>query len=443
MIKLYIKKNHKEIYIKFLAAATALAMFICFAMVCWLTPQQKYVVHAESIHDEYEDYLDATFGEGTTALAELVAGTTPGLNVLAAVSFGMEFVEVLNEPDIPVNSISTLQGCFYYGGTRHISTTLFSSGSYFAQDGGCCIARSDLFDIRYSYPAPADISVVYPTMTDRGNYWSALTEVRYGTNQSSGTLHVSTNSEIFASDSPSLSFSTYFSRGVTYSERNIPTFSDNMANPGSYTHSTGINSTHHIAGGFNTPYYDWHDMGFSDSVLIDSDNPFEFLIQEFNPWFIEEYPDLEPYIFEPTVDPTEDTGSSGCCNCYHDIDVYVDVTAYFDPTINVYVTEYITNNIDVHVDYPSEWATDVTEPSNNLADDTINYSYFSEEPTFPELDSDELEEYRQQFGDGIQFWFALAYKFIETMHLEVLISFAFLLAVIGFVLWRTGGGKSD
>lgn len=441
MIKLNIKK-HKEIYIKLLAAATALAMFICFSMVCWLAPQQKYVVHAESIHDEYEDYLDATFGEGSTALAELIAGSTPGLNVLAAVSFGMEFVEILNEPDIPVNSISTLQGCFYYGGTRHISTTLFSGGNYYAQDGGCCIALSDVFDIRYSYPVPTDISVVYPTMVDKGNYWAATTEVRYGHTLSNATLDVTTNSTIFSNNSVTLSSSIFFSRGVTYSETFIPQFSDNMSSSSSYTASTGISSTKHIAGGFANPYYDWHDMGFSDSVLIASDNPFEFLIQEFNPWFIEEYPDLELYIFEPTVDPTEDTGASGGCHC--DVDVYVDVTAYFDPTINVYVTEYITNNIDVHVDYPSEWATDVTEPSNNLADDTINYSSFSEEPTFPELDSDELEEYREQFGDGIQFWFALAYKFIETMHLEVLISFAFLLAVIGFVLWRTGGGgKSD
>lgn len=443
MIKLSIKK-HKETFIKLLAAATALAMFSCFAMVCWLTPQQEYIVHAESIHDEYEDYLDATFGEGSTALAELIAGNVPGLNILAAVSFGLEFVEIMNDPDIPVNSISSLQGAFYYQGSRHISTTLFQSGSYYADDGGAPIALSDVFDIRYNFPSPSQISVVYPTMIEKGNYWYADTEVRYGVTISNDSLDVTTNSSIFSNVSVALSSGTYFYKGVCYSKNTIPQFSDNMANPATYIANSGISVTHYIAGGFSDPYYDWHDMGFSDSVSIDSDNIFDFYLETFNPWIVEEYPDLQPYLFVPTVDPTDTTGASGGCCC--DVDVYVDVTAYFDPTINVYVTEYIdiTNNIDVHVDFPSEWATDVTEPSNNLAHDTINFSNFSEEPTFPELDSEDIEEYKQEFGDGIQFWFALAKKFIETMHLEVLTSFAFLLAIIGFVLWRTGGGgKSD
>ena len=108
------KKTIKERLIAIFATFLVIASLVAFSFA---VPWQK--VHAESIADKYEDYIDSTFGEGTSFVVEsILAEISQGLcgkGVYYGVLFALNAIEPLETGSlVSADAITSEQGYYYY-----------------------------------------------------------------------------------------------------------------------------------------------------------------------------------------------------------------------------------------------------------------------------------------------------------------------------------------
>ena len=429
-------ENSKPWYYRVIALFCAFLICSCLVVFSFLVPRVK----AESIGDQFSDYIDDYYGEGAYALFQTVS--TPFFPVLSAVMTGLEFVEVQGSNSAPISALYSASGFYRYDNKYHYCNSTVCSGDYFSADGGLCLAKSDNFEITATVTNDTSIAYVRTATNGEIGYTWYDSPYDYRTTWDST---ISGGGAIF----PTLNYvyertgyGTMQSWCCTWDRTSIPVLTNFSED--SYTFRY-FQSREILFGGLgDNSNFNWGDkladLGIDSSTEVNPSNIYDFIINVLNPAVEENYPELTIYLFDPVEDTTGDTGGSGNCNCNHNI--YVDVTCYYDPEINVYVTEYITVENNVEVELPSDWVQDYTLTTDPYEVDTIPIptEENSEPVTMPTIDASEYEE---AYGNAIDFWFYVAQSFIEKMHLQLIIAFAFALSVVGFCLWKLGGGGKE
>lgn len=434
------KVSLKERIIAIFVVILVIASLVAFSFA---VPWTK--VHAESVADEWEDYVDNMFGEGSSYLVESALEKAGG-PAMIGVMYGLNIIETYPSGAVPINTLSTRQGWCYnrVDGKKYLVNTTISSGTYHSSDGGMVICQSGFFTVNAAWIGSQNHSIQ--------NYISGgyCGSIYYPGPAQDFSCDITSN---FTNGSVTYNFTNKSSASdmcwiIADEQTSIPTV-DPVNDDISDYFKIWNSVPYRIASRFSGSDVNWSNymesLGISSSTTIDPSNIFDFIVNIYNPAIEEEYPDLTVYLFYPEEPTTDTTGSSGGCNCH----VYVYVTEYFDPEINVYVTEYITVTNNVEIELPSEWvqdytfATDPTElPVPTLPTDPLT----SEPVTYPSIDESQMQEYEEEFGDGIRFWLWLTGEFVEKLGLQTICGFVFVVAVAGFVLWKaggSGGGKND
>ena len=105
------------------------AILICSCLVIFAFMIPPTTVKADSIADQYEDWLDDKFGEGTAFVVDelMEAGATGvGGTVGKAVYLGVAYAANVMEShyfdgnSVPINSLSIVEGYYWYNATRHL-----------------------------------------------------------------------------------------------------------------------------------------------------------------------------------------------------------------------------------------------------------------------------------------------------------------------------------
>lgn len=435
-------EKNKPFFYRVVACFCAFMICLCLVVFAFMIPPKS--VKATSVYDQWEDWVDDRLFEGSSFWIEEFV--SKGIENMGGELFYIGVVGALNmieSPDsdvISLNSIGCLQGYYYYSGSKYLCQTVYRNDNYSSADGGISVATGTHFDLRCVLTATTPFSFIKCQQYDSSSYRYLNVDGRGGS--SPYYRSITGGGSIF----PNLDDNQYGFQ-VRY-DTSTPTYlTDNMSTS-AYVPGAGYVPTT-IAGGFgsNTVIIN-DDSDFNPTFHLNPDGkiPVEEIIDfipDFNVWILQEFPDIDPDIlFVPIIIPdgSDSTDGSGC-NCVHNI--YVDVTCYYDPEINVYVTEYFT--INNNFELPSDWVEDYT-----LTTDPTEFSP-PIMPTDPsttmeiEMPTIDQEEVQEQFGQGFLFWLWLAKKAITDLGLELLTSAAFVIAVVGFVLWRLGssGGGSD
>lgn len=438
------KVSLKERIIAIFVVILVIASLVAFSFA---VPWTK--VHAAS---GQEMYLDSLYTGGGAS----VIGSAKG----SWFDFVQIAIDIALKNPIPAggkyntSDLNILAGWYYDGQDKHACVSSFNS-EYFVSDE-LIMASSDQFLINASVVVDNDQACVFSSGINANSYNGTFSTTAVYSSVSY-SCDINDRLGITKFNPSSTHYSSTISRGYTrhvsiwYSSSTIPII--NWANLGNYckAYSSEQNPNHNVIAGLTQNEYNYliqHQLkDIPELSNIEFSSWEDFIINYWNPYIEIEYPDLVVYLYDPSdyEDTTDTTGSSGGCNCQ----VYVYVTEYFDPEINVYVTEYITVTNNVEIELPSEWvqdytfATDPTElPVPTLPTDPLT----SEPVTYPSIDESQMQEYEQEFGDGIRFWLWLTGEFVEKLGLQTICGFVFVVAVAGFVLWKTGGsggGKND
>lgn len=396
-------------------------------------------VHAESIADQFEEWLDNASFEGASYVFEEVLDSTAG-TAIGAPYYGVMFALNVIEADsyasgVPLNAITSCDGYYTYQNKKWYACSSIPSGQYFPSDGNINVIQSANYSVDYHFSFtnyPADISVY------DGNYngfYTPTVRFRWGGGYQDYSIDVHANSSIWADFSRSYNSDySLFSRpfGVAISKSIIPDLSDGLESS-QYLALTGQPSSNYscVAGGGhgNINLGDsLDDFGIDPNTVITPENKFDFVLDTLNPVVIENYPQLIQYIFIPQEAPTETT-SPGGCGCH--VDVYVDVepTIIVEPTINVYINPWELPSDEQDYTFP-------TTPAHETIPFPTQDSSNTEPVTMPTMD---LEEFQQTYKNAFDFWFYCAEQLIEKMNLQILLAFVFVVTVVGFIMWKLGG----
>lgn len=434
-------EKNKPLFYRVVACFCAFMICVCLAVFAFIVPVNS---KAESVADQFEDWLDDKLFEGSSFWIDEILQTGSafvpgGAAVYLGVVGGLNMIESPNSNTIDLNSIGTLQGYYYYSGEKYLCQTVYKNDNYSSADGGISVATGTHFDLRCVLTASTPFSFINCQQYDSSSFRYLNVDGRGGSSPYSRSI--TGGGSIF----PNLDDSQYGFQ-VRYDITSPSYLTDNMSTS-AYVPGAGYVPTT-IAGGLgiNTVIIN-DDSDFNPTFHLNPDGkiPVEEIIDfipDFNIWILEQYPDIDPDIFfVPVVIPDDSTDGSDGCNCVHNI--YVDVTSYYDPEINVYVTEYFT--INNNFELPSDWVEDytfTTDPTEFSPPVMPTDPSTTMEVEMPTVDQEEIQE---QFGQGFLFWLWLAKKAITDLGLELLTSAAFVIAVVGFVLWRLGssGGGSD
>lgn len=250
------------------------------------------------------------------------------------------------------SDISTLSGLYYHNNELHFAYTGYKTGTINNSDGGFTLFKSDEAEIR--------TIIVGQNMGAYNAYISAYSgnNMRpYFSSQSvvHNSLTVSitdTTGTIFQSNAnytANTGDSVYYGVGCWFGSGDIPIIPNNALITDYFNTNTNISNAHFMTGwGSNnreSPRFNLSSITGASSFTFDENHTLvDFILEVYNPWIEENYPDLTIYLFDPAdyEDPTEElTECTECggCNCVHNITVNV------DPTINV--------NVDGQ--FPSEW----------------------------------------------------------------------------------------
>lgn len=418
----------------------ALACF-CSFLICCLVCFCGFAipkVHAESIADQFEDYIDSMTFEGATTIAETFTETVAdsyGLGVVFdGVMIGLNIIEANNiGSSIPLSALSSCNGYYYYKNKKWFASSTVTSGQYFPSDGGITIAKSANYEIRWQFvfqDAPSSLAMYI----SNNNYGPQPgLSASWGSSGHSWSVDVSSQSTIWEDFTVTQNNwpNSYTPFYLVQYGNNIPSLNDGMNGNVMLLRTSYAYGNNCIAGGDRT-IFTWSDvlpsMGVDPNATVDPSNIYDFIENDFNPVIIENYPQLVQYLFIPQETPTETTSPCGC-GCH--VDVYVDVepTIIVEPTINVYVNPW---------ELPSD-EQDYTFPSNPVHE-TIPFptqdSSNTEPVTMPTMD---LEEFQQTYKNAFDFWFYCAEQLIEKMNLQLLLAFVFVVTVVGFIMWKLGG----
>lgn len=433
-------ESSKPWYYRVIACACAVLICTCLVVFAFMIPPKS--VKATSIYDQWEDWVDDHLFEGSSFwIEEIVSKGVENMGgelLYIGILGALNMIESPDSNVISLNSLGCLQGYYNYNGSKHLCQSVYRNDNYSSADGGISVAYSDDFQLRCIITATTPFSFINCHQYDSSIYRYLTVDGRGGS--SPFTRSITGGGSIF----PDIYDSSYgFS--IRYETVSVPNFTDNMVT-GNYVKQPGY-TPNTIAGGFgsscnvniNDPTFN-PSFTFGNDGTIPDDQIIDF-VEDFNIYIVEQYPDIDPDIlFVPVVIPDESSTDGSGCNCNHNI--YVDVTCYYDPEINVYVTEYITITNNVDIELPSEWVQDYTLTTDPYEVETIPFptQENSEPVTMPTLD---VEDYEDAYGNAIDFWFYVAQSFIEKLHLQLILAFAFALSVVGFVLWKLGGGGKE
>ena len=413
-------RKHKAFFMHCLAFLIACTILGLCVLISFIVPPVP--VKATSVKDEFEDYLDELYFEGSSAILDLCVQGIPGGQILASVMLGCEFIEtdgVFGSSPIPINQIASYSGYYWYKNDKYLCSSTFAQGQYYTSDV-FPLAKSANFDLRAIMAATPPYS--YYTL-------NASADKAY----LSGTFAVQNTSYLTTVSGGGTIWNTYEVSstrvGVKYGSA-APTLSDNMPSSGQYYYFISNDSP--IAGGFSNPRLNWGDIGLPSGTTIDPANVYDFIINVFNPYVEENYPDLTVYLFYPSQDPTEETTECtqcGGCNCIHNITVNV------EPTVNVEVNVEPTINVYVENQFPSEWQEDYTfstDPLETLPQPTMPTDENGVPETLPtfEMDSD--------LQGGLHFWGELWTSLVFASDLLPVITVLLLLAIAEWLLWKVG-----
>lgn len=296
---------------------------------------------------------------------------------------------IYSEP-VLVSSFNTVSGEFIHNGSRYTCITGFpSETSTSLSDGGFVCAESPLFNIHLSFAPNDGLSHTYSvsqTMANTSTYvigsWS------FQRTDSSGNLHLTfhgSGNGILedAEISPSVG-NTSFQIRYTFSS-NLPVIPSG-ASVFDYLVRVRSNATYlPIAGNGIRPY------------LPDSDSSYaslDYISNVLNPYYINEYPDIEPYVYVPYS------------------------PEFPDPS-------------DAYPGIPKDWTIKnpqlPTSPQIGFNAYNVDTSDFDVSATLTE------------YTDGFGFWWWLTGKCLDVTNTKGIVIAAIILGLVGFILWRLGG----
>lgn len=370
---------------------------LCAAVIACCTASavlRPVTVHADAAElAGLTDYLNA----GMEVSSSGAPSAAWGVNGYAAYASGLWAIrECLNHPiegtTWTISSCSSVSGKYYLQGQLYPCISVCVSGGEYAPDEGAFnLFQSPKFSITYQVfhndQSYRDFDLRFSIYSSSGNTY--VTTAAKNAPNDSGTVGSFRGAVAFRSgggvfDDYVLNYTTgttvTVSRNLKYSST-IPVLDPSQGL--SYYLQSGTNS-HAIAG-------DWVRGTFPGSA--DTPLSLDYIQNVYNPWYVEQYPELEPYIYVP----------------------YSPV--FPDPS-------------DAYPGIPHSWT--IINP--DLPD--VEKKHL----TLPEFSWDSIDlSGLHDLSHGVGFWWALLGKAFDDFHLLPVVLLVVGLSVVGFVLWKLGG----
>lgn len=269
-------------------------------------PVEPVKVHADAGEIAgLADFLDAAYdiSSGGVPAGWSVNGYAAYVAALWAINEALDHPLSTGET-VNVSSWSGVSGWFVYDGSRYPVSLCLTSDCLGVDEGGISICKSPLFDIRISFYKLNQTT--FPFYIYQTLYNNTLTYrfQRYPEGGSSSSVNtrfdINSNSSIFAV--PSYSYSLEYGRINALFNMKISNGSivEIPANAQLTDYLSFQSSSNKFIGGqgisFNFP---------SQPGDLDVD----YIVNQFNPYYVSLYPDIEPYIFAPYIpeyEPTDD-----------------------------------------------------------------------------------------------------------------------------------------
>lgn len=429
--------RHKALFQKAVAFFCAIGILALFVAAAFAVP----ALTASAEDGGFEDYVDDAAGI-VVEIAE--SGTiSKGSAALLGVQIGLNEAyrtAIRTGRNFSLRNFSNLGGLYWHNNTLHYAWCSIDGSYTNPSDGGTSLMQSDEVNVRALITTDGNRTYSSGVQNYVNNNCRAVFTCNGGKYVTYSVSVVdSGSSDIFPTAAEWTRFEDYSSSygiGCFYtSGGNIPVIPDNS------NLSTYFNTVEYL--GQASPVASWADATVSPRIDgVDLPSPdFDFtnntiedyILEIFNPWIEEEYPDLTIYLWNPTEDPTEDTTECtecGGCNCIHNITVNV------EPTVNVEVNVEPTVNVYVENQLPSEWLEDYTLPSGNpvetLPEPTMPTVNETQDMTLPTMEID------SSLSDGMHFWAELWTSFVFASDILPVVTLILLLTIAEWVLWHVG-----
>lgn len=340
------------------------------------------------------DFLDA----GMAVDSSGVPSAAWNLNGYAAYTSGLWAIrECLKHPI--EGTTWTLSSCASVSGKYYLYNQLYpcisvcvSGGKYAPDEGSFNLFQSPKFSITYQVfhndQSYRDFDLSFSIYSSSGSTY-VTTRAKNAPNESGtigsfrGAVAFRCSGGVF--DDYVLNYTTgstvTVSRNLKYSS-NIPVLDPSQGL--SYYLQAGTNS-HAIAG-------DWVRGTFPGSA--DTPITLDYIQDVYNPWYVEQYPELEPYIYAPYS------------------------PEFPDPS-------------DAYPGIPKEWT--IKNPQLPTSP-SIGLNAYK-----PDLSEMNPSESIMEYDSGFDFWWWLTNQALTHTNTKTIVLLAILLGLVGYLLWHLGG----
>lgn len=430
-VEVWIKK-HKLLFQRCVAFLCAIAIMGLTVLCSFLFPKPLKAKADFGSFVSYATDLAPSIAEGVA-----IGTLSPAAGALLGFQLGLyeaQQTAIQAGHSFDITKAKVLGGLYSHNGDYHYAYCGLDTSTYSPADGGATLFKSDEAEVRVQLIPESYYNVNYNSSVQNYNGNNAratfgINNVRY---QTLGVDVISYGSGgLFGSNyygSKFVDYGSSYSLGCFFGSTSIPVIPDNASLSDYFNAVEYIDYANFVAGwGTQTvsPVFDPADIPGTEDFDFDNNSYEDYIIEIFNPYIEEEYPDLTIYLYDPDPEPSSETGttdSNGNCNCYHEINVYV------------------TENIDITniIEFPSDWYIDYTVPTSDPSDTSPTIPMPTE--TMPSVD---VSEVHQEFGEGVKFWLWITKFIVDESDLGLIVKFTFVIAVAGFIIWRLGGKSGD
>lgn len=336
------------------------------------------------------DYLNAGMALDESGAPSVVWG----INGYAAYASGLWAIrECLRHPitgnEFTVASLSSISGKFIYNGVLYPCISIaVASGNYAYDEGAFILFESPPFNITFQvYPADQSTEYTYYISGGINNQLLTITTSRYlGDSIASfrGTLDLRGGN----------AFDQYL-RTVNSGSRYAYNFYIQYGS-GIPEVNPALGLSYYLGNGVSTDRHAIAGEGVRSTFPGGADTPvtLDYIQNVYNPWYIETYPELEPYIYAPYS------------------------PEFPDPS-------------DAYPGIPKDWT--IKNPQLPTSP-SIGLNAYK-----PDLSEMNPSESIMEYDSGFDFWWWLTNQALTHTNTKTIVLLAILLGLVGYLLWHLGG----